>query len=80
MRIDVGFIPKRPRSTICHGPTAKAMRYEGSGRVSAKRTAFIPEPPSVSDTTGVFETATSSRGTRSVNRHGTLKLGSSKQG
>ena len=37
-------------------------------------------PISVSDTTGVFETATSDRGTLSVSCHGTLKAGSSKQG
>ncbi len=80
MRIGVGFAPTLPSSTACHGPTAKATRYEGSGRVAAKRTAFMPSPASVSDTIGVFATATSDRGTRSVSCQGTLKPGSSKHG
>src|SRR2546427_8474288 len=75
MRVGVGFTPTRPRSTNSHGPTANATRYDGSGRVAAKRTVFIPSDAGLSLSIGVFERATTSLGTRHASCHGTLKPG-----
>lgn len=74
------FFPARPASSTSNGPTAKAIRYLGSGFVSANRTVFHPSAPAFSSSTGVFETAMSEACTRSVSCHGTLNPGSSKQG
>ena len=52
----------------------------GSGFDSLNFTAFMLSGSLVSETEGVFANATLSFGTCSVNCHGTLKLGSSKQG
>ena len=79
MRNGVLAAPTLPASTISNGPTAKATRYDGSGFVSANRTTRVP-PSTFSAATGVFESATSPAGTRSVSCHGTLNAGSSKQG
>ena len=80
MRMGVPFLPALPASTRSKGPTANATRYDGSGFVSSKRTAFIPPGSAVSAATGVLESAVSPSRTWSVSCQGTLYEGSSKQG
>ena len=65
--------------TVSSGPTAIAIRYEGSGLVRPNSTRFV-RPLLRSCATGVLLTARSAAGTVSVTVHGILNSGSSQHG
>src|ERR1044071_989784 len=69
-----------PASTNSNGPTPNATRYDGSGRVGANSTRFLPPGSGDDAVSGALATADSCAGTSSVSCHGTLLSGSSKHG
>jgi hypothetical protein len=66
-------------STTSNGPTAKAIRYVGSGGVAANATRVEP-PSDVVFAAAPLEMATFPLGTTRVTSNGVLKEGSSKHG
>src|ERR1700682_4444771 len=68
-----------PAAARSHGPTAKANRELGSGRVSANR-IICQSPCSAVDSTGVLKYAVSDLRILSDILHGFLHAGSSKVG